>query len=220
MTESTHVDASSLASHWDRIYSSRPAEERSWHEPAPLRSLEGILDVAEWVDSPIVDVGGGDSRLVDLLLERGYRNVTVVDISEQALQHARARLGEAEALIDWVTADASAGMAPGEPTWSRAPFAVWHDRAVFHFLVEPARQEAYLDRLRASVSHGGHVVLATFDETGPETCSGLPVLRRSLGSLSQLMPEEFDLRSAGRFTHLTPWGTPQPFVRCTWQRVG
>ncbi|WP_239489690.1 trans-aconitate 2-methyltransferase [Luteitalea sp. TBR-22] len=219
MAESPRVGDSSLTAHWDRIYSSKTADECSWHEPAPIRSLEAILEVAEWVDSPVVDVGGGESRLVDLLIERGYRNVTVVDISEQALQRARARLGEAEGLVDWVTADVGAPVTPGEALWPRAPFAVWHDRAVFHFLVEPERQAGYLSRLAASVAYGGHVVLATFDETGPQTCSGLPVLRRSLESLSHVLPEAFELRSAARFTHLTPWGTPQPFVRCTWQRV-
>ncbi|WP_396625903.1 class I SAM-dependent methyltransferase [Luteitalea sp.] len=220
MSESARVDVPALTTHWDRIYTSKPAEECSWHEPAPLRALEAILDVAEWVDSPIVDVGGGESRLVDLLLELGYRNVSVVDISEQALQRARARLGEAEGLVDWLTADVGVPMASDEPPWPRAPFAVWHDRAVFHFLVDPAQQAAYLARLRASVGHGGHVVLATFDEHGPEQCSGLPVQRRSLEELSRVLSDDFELRAAARFTHLTPWGAAQPFVRCTWQRVG
>jgi hypothetical protein len=194
MSESARVDVPALTTHWDRIYTSKPAEECSWHEPAPLRALEAILDVAEWVDSPIVDVGGGESRLVDLLLELGYRNVSVADVGVP--------------------------MASDEPPWPRAPFAVWHDRAVFHFLVDPAQQAAYLARLRASVGHGGHVVLATFDEHGPEQCSGLPVQRRSLEELSRVLSDDFELRAAARFTHLTPWGAAQPFVRCTWQRVG
>lgn len=97
---------------------------------------------------------------------------------------------------------------------------VWHDRAVFHFLTTAAGQQAYVARVRASIAHGGYVILSAFDVTGPETCSGLPVVRRTLEDLSHILPDDFELCAAGRFRHVTPSGVHQPFVCCTWQRVG
>ena len=211
---------SSVAHHWDALYRGSLPEERPWYEASPSRSLEAVVDVAAWVDSPIVDVGGGDARLVDLLIERGYRNITLVDIAGTGLQIARTRLGAAASAVDWVQDDVGAPFEAGTALpWARAPFAVWHDRAVFHFLTSSASQQAYLSRVRASVAHGGHVILSAFDASGPETCSGLPVVRRSLEALSHILSEDFDLVSAGRFRHRTPAGVEQPFVCCSWQRV-
>lgn len=223
MAESSPVAPSppALASHWDHVYATTAPDRWSWHESAPLRSLEAIVDAAEWVDAAIVDVGGGNARLVDLLIDRGYRNLSVVDITATPLLLARTRLGEAEQLVDWITDDVGAPFGAGEAIpWRRAPYVVWHDRAVFHFLLDPAQQEAYINRIRASVAHGGHVMLSVFDTGGPERCSGLPVVRRSLEELTHVLPAEFDLCSAERFTHLTPSGEAQAFVRCAWQRVG
>lgn len=222
MAESVPGDspASSTADHWDAVYTRNAPDQLSWHESAPLRSLESILEAAPWVDASIVDVGGGDATLVDVLLERGYRNLTVVDIAARAIARAKARLGDDAELVDWVVDDVGAPFkVERTPRWAGAPFAVWHDRAVFHFLLEPARQDAYLARLQAMVAHGGHVILATFDVNGPERCSGLPVVRRSLEELSRVLPSMFELTAASRFTHITPSGVEQAFVRCVWQRV-
>lgn len=219
--EHGHVAPEPLAPDWDDIYRGKTSEQFSWYEAAPTRSLEAIAALAPWVDASIVDVGGGESRLVDLLLERGHRRVTVVDISTAALERAETRLGEAAALVSWIRADVGAPLDEAtEPLWPRAPFAVWHDRAAFHFLTMEEQQEAYVARVVRSVAHGGHVVIAGFDSTGPDRCSGLPVVRRSLHELSQVLPPEFELQEASRFAHVTPWGTPQAFAQCIWQRVG
>jgi SAM-dependent methyltransferase len=210
---------SSLAAQWDAIYAGNAPEQLSWHESAPLRSLEAILEAEPWVDASIVDVGGGDSTLVDRLLERGYRKLTVVDISPLAIARTQARLGASAESVDWVVEDVGAAFAGPEDGWPRAPFALWHDRAVFHFLTEASQQDAYMARLDAMVAHGGHVLIATFDARGPESCSGLPVVRRSLEALSRALPPAFELTAASRFTHLTPTGVEQAFVRCAWQRV-
>ena len=207
--------------HWDDVYA-RSADQWNWFEAAPTRSLEAILEVEPRLDAAIVDVGGGDARLADLLLSRGYRALTVVDVSWRALRLSQARLGEAADLVAWVEDDVGAALPEGEGlVWPSASYAVWHDRAVFHFLTSPAQQEAYLARLAAAVGHGGHAIIATFDAHGPESCSGLPVVRRSLDDLGRLLSEDvFELKSATRLTHMTPGGQSQPLVRCTWQRIG
>lgn len=210
----------SPTAHWDTIYQQKHADEMSWHEPAPGRSLDAILALAPPPGAAIIDVGGGTSRLVDLLLERGHENLTVADISPIALERARERLGDAASRVEWVVADLGADPdAPGEPVWARSPFAVWHDRAVFHFLTGPAQQDAYVARLLRLVARGGHVIIAGFDEHGPPRCSGLDVVRRGPEALSQALPSAFVPRTTGRFTHVTPWGAEQPFATCTWQRV-
>jgi SAM-dependent methyltransferase len=222
MAESISGDSPvpTLVDHWDAVYRGTAPEQLSWHESAPLRSLEAILESEPWVDASIVDVGGGDATLVDLLLQRGYRNLTVVDIAAEALARAQARLGDEAELVDWVADDVGAPLDVARtPRWPRAPFAVWHDRAVFHYLRDPAQQQAYIARLEAMVAHAGHVILATFDATGPDHCSGLPVVRRSLEGLSRVLPSAFELTAASRFTHITPTGAEQAFVRCAWQRV-
>lgn len=207
--------------HWDAVYERKSLEDMSWHEPDPARSLAAIVARCPAVDAAIVDVGGGASLLVDRLLAHGLRNVTVADISRAALERARDRLGEAAALVDWVVADVGAPYDPGrEPAWARAPFAVWHDRAVFHFLTTPAQQEAYVARLLRLVAPGGHVIIAGFDAHGPLRCSGLDVVRRSVEALSTVLPPPFVLHASGRYTHVTPSGVEQPFATCTWRREG
>ena len=208
-----------LTRHWDRIYTENASAACSWHETEPRSSLEAILACAPDPTASIVDVGGGESRLVDLLLARGRRRVTVVDISARALERARARLGEAAEVVQWVAGDVAVPPIDPRDGWPGAPFAVWHDRAVFHFLTTDAQQHAYIARLRASVPAGGHVIIAAFDETGPERCSALPVVRRSPASLSRVLPPEFVLTASSRFAHVTPWGASQDFARCIWQRV-
>jgi len=195
--------------HWDTVYQTRTPTEVSWHQDNPARSRDLIRRSGISRSAPIVDVGGGASRLVDYLLADGFTNVTVVDVSAAALQYARQRLGPAAERVTWVETDIMT-FSPGRR------FKLWHDRAVFHFLTEAAERQRYLTALRAGLAPRGHVVMATFGPGGPERCSGLPVRRYSAATLAAefggfvLVEEEQEL-------HVTPAGTGQQFQYC-WLR--
>lgn len=192
---------SSRSEHWDCTYTGRAAEQLSWFEPEPWVSLELIDALAARPDEAVVDVGGGKSRLVDELLRRGFSDVTVLDVSSVALEAVAERIG-ANTGAEWVVADVLA--------WRPARrYALWHDRAVFHFLVDPGEQAAYLDTLDAAGA--ARVVIATFAPDGPETCSGLPVARYGPEDLERLLVG-FDVVDARRVVHVTPWGADQPFT--------
>ncbi len=192
-------------SYWDERYRATTPEERSWTEPSPTSTLEILdrLDLAP--DAPVVDVGGGASRLVDALLERGFSDLTVLDLAESALAEARARLGAAAGRVTWVGADVTA-WEPGRT------YALWHDRAVFHFLVEPSARAAYRERLEGATVPGSYAVLATFAPDGPDTCSGLPVTRWAPAELAAEIGDAFEPLLEGRREHVTPWGSTQPFT--------
>lgn len=167
--------------------------------------------VALTKDSEIVDVGGGASELVDRLLDRGFERLTVVDISDSALNVAKTRLGPRAHKVKWLAADARDLHLP-----QRVDF--WHDRAVFHFLTQPADQEAYLARLREAVRPGGHVLMATFGPQGPEKCSGLPVERYDAEKLSRRLGPDFELERSMQRVHTTPCGFAQQFTYCLFHR--
>jgi SAM-dependent methyltransferase len=160
-----------------------------------------------------VDVGGGASTLVDALLDRGFERLTVVDLAASALGAARARLGPRADRVTWLEADAR------ELRLER-PVDLWHDRAVFHFLTEPADQDAYFSSLRAAVKPGGHVIIATFGPRGPEKCSGLPVERYGARRLSERLGPEFGLLRSLETVHTTPAGATQEFTYCLFRRAG
>jgi molybdopterin-guanine dinucleotide biosynthesis protein A/SAM-dependent methyltransferase len=200
-------------SHWQDVYQSKTSDAVSWYTPHLTQSLAWIDAMALDRDAPIVDVGGGASTLVDDLIERGFSAVTVVDLSQAALDTARARLGARGDQAIWLSADATALPIPG------ASVAVWHDRAVLHFLHGPDR-DAYIGQLRRAVRPGGHVVLATFAPDGPERCSGLPVQRYAPGALAALVGEGFEHVAEAREVHLTPWGSEQRFVYVWLRRSG
>jgi hypothetical protein len=157
-------------------------------------------------------VGGGDSRLVDYLVERGLRCVAVLDVSSSALQRARQRLGPVSSTLAWIEADVTR-------EWSVAPRDIWHDRAVFHFLTTPEDQARYLARLRDVLKVQGSAIIATFALDGPEKCSGLPVARYSSESLAERLGPAFALVDARRHGHDTPWGTTQTFQYSRFLRV-
>jgi SAM-dependent methyltransferase len=191
-------------SHWQNVYLSKGEQEVSWTQLAPEPSLGLILNYAPSATASIVDVGGGASRLVDALAGRGYESLTVLDLSEAALAAARERLGARAAQVQWISADAT--------KWQPAkPFDLWHDRAAFHFLVDAADREAYLDRLRSGVKPGGHAIIATFALDGPEKCSGLPVQRYDPAALSRTVGDAFELIADQPHRHVTPWGAVQSF---------
>jgi SAM-dependent methyltransferase len=185
----------------------------SWHQENPARSLELIERTGVGVDALIIDVGGGSSRLVDGLVDRGYTNLSVLDLSSTALAYAQERLGNRAGMVDWIQADVTEYPFDGS-------FDVWHDRAVFHFLVDPADRGHYVDRLEAAVRPGGHAILATFSLDGPEQCSGLPVQRYSAESMSLALGLGFEAVSFEEEAHITPTGITQHFLYGHFRRHG
>jgi SAM-dependent methyltransferase len=197
--------------HWERTYARRPADEVSWFQREPAPSLAMIAATGVGRDAAILDVGGGASSLVDHLLHRGYGRVTVLDVSGGALEIARARLGASARGVDWRVEDITRWSPPEHG------FDVWHDRAVFHFLVEAADRDAYLRALDRGLRPGGHLILATFAPTGPERCSGLPVQRYSPEALQAVLGPGYRLVESRPEAHVTPAGVSQDF---TWCRFG
>ncbi|MCC8941577.1 class I SAM-dependent methyltransferase [Bradyrhizobium sp. Arg68] len=191
-------------SHWQTVYQTKGEQQVSWSQADPQPSLRLIESAAADRHASIVDIGGGASRLVDALLARGFDALTVLDLSEAALRRARERVGAAESTVRWIAADATVWQPP-------QPFDVWHDRAAFHFLVEPRDREAYIERLHRGVRTGGHAIIATFALDGPEKCSGLPVQRYDAGTLSRTIGPAFELIAEVPHQHVTPWGAMQSF---------
>jgi ubiquinone/menaquinone biosynthesis C-methylase UbiE len=193
--------------HWEQVYRSKPADAVSWYQEHATRSLE-MIDAVGGRDSRIVDVGGGASTLVDDLVAEGFRQVTVLDLSESALAVARARLGAKAGMVRWIAGDIR------EVALPERAFDIWHDRAVFHFLTDAADRAAYVRQVMRSVKPGGHVIVATFGPDGPERCSGLPVKRYSADELHHEFGPAFELVEHASEPHATPWGTVQHFVYC------
>ena len=198
--------------HWDTVYRTKAEQDVSWFEALPHVSLQ-LLDAAGvTADTCVLDVGGGDSRLVDHLAARGLECLAVLDVSGAALGRARARLGASAAIPIWIEADVTAD-------WSLKPMDVWHDRAVFHFLVASDDRARYRAHLLRTLRVGGSAIVATFAPNGPETCSGLPVQRYSAASLTEALGDGLELQDAVPHLHTTPWGTTQAFQYCRFTRV-
>jgi SAM-dependent methyltransferase len=194
----------SRQAHWEDVYTKKGETEVSWFQEKPTHSLELIELVGATPASSIIDIGGGASRLVDHLVDRAFDDVTVLDLSEAALQAARARLGIRADRVHWIPADATIW----EP--ERA-YDVWHDRAAFHFLTEERDRAAYSERLERGVRIGGHAIIATFALDGPEKCSGLPVMRYNPDTLARTLGRAFELIDSRRHAHATPWKSDQSF---------
>lgn len=198
--------------HWQHVYRTKAESDVSWFESLPAVSLQLLESAGLTRDTCVIDVGGGDSHLVDVLAARGLDCVAVLDVSETALARAKARLGPAAGALVWIRSDVAAD-------WSLKPMDIWHDRAVFHFLVDPADRAAYLRQLRRTLKSNGTVIIATFAPEGPDRCSGLPVARYSPESLATELGPDFRLMESVRHTHVTPWGTAQAFQYSRFARV-
>jgi SAM-dependent methyltransferase len=199
--------------HWQHVYATRAPEEVSWHEQSPQTSLELIDASGVAGDAPIIDVGGGSSRLAGELLRRGYSDVTVADVSGTALERARGELGEGATRVTWVEADVR------DHDFGRS-FELLHDRALLHFMVEEHDRAGYLATLRRSLAAGGHLIIATFGPDGPTQCSGLPVRRYGAEAVSKLLGPEFELLSTRLREHTTPSGRSQQFHYAHLRRNG
>jgi SAM-dependent methyltransferase len=193
--------------HWERLYATRDISEATWYQGRALRSL-AMIEAVAGAPSRILDVGGGASTLVDELFARGWRDLTVLDISATALDIARARLGNEARHVRWIQADITRVGLP------HAKFDVWHDRGVFHFLTDAARRAAYVAQLRRAVRPGGHVIIGAYGLDGPRYCSGLPVMRFTPDTLHAELGDAFELVEQVEERHRTPGGATQGFVYC------
>jgi 2-polyprenyl-3-methyl-5-hydroxy-6-metoxy-1,4-benzoquinol methylase len=198
------------AKHWQEVYQTKAAGDVSWYAPHLTHSLDLITQLTS-PTSQVIDIGGGASTLVDDLVRAGYQNLTVLDISPQPLELARLRLGSDGASVTWMVADVTRAQLPA------AHYDLWHDRAVFHFLTDPADRAAYAEKARQSLKPGGHLLIATFALDGPAKCSGLDVVRFDARSLAEQLPG-FALLREGRITHVTPGGNQQQFLQCLFRR--
>lgn len=199
--------------HWEKIYNTKEEKDFSWFQPYPKTSIEFIKLFSLPKNARIIDIGGGDSHLVDALIELGYTNIHVLDISAKAIERARQRLGEQAKIVNWIVSDVT-------EFESGIQFDFWHDRAAFHFLTSEDQICKYLDIVRKSLSPDGYLVLGTFSEKGPEKCSGLEIKQYSEKSMSSLFEKEFKRIKCIEENHSTPFNTIQNFVFCSFQKKG
>ncbi len=197
--------------HWESVYTTKGENQVSWFQDSPALSLD-LIDLAHpSLQSAIIDVGGGASRLVDALLVRGFQNVAVLDLSETALAKTKARLDHQTTQVQWIVADVT--------KWCPTQiYDVWHDRAAFHFLTSEADRASYAERLNKAVRTGGCVVIGTFALNGPKRCSGLPVQRYDSQSLAAILGQDFELIDSRLHDHSTPQGANQRFQFSTFRR--
>jgi 2-polyprenyl-3-methyl-5-hydroxy-6-metoxy-1,4-benzoquinol methylase len=194
--------------HWEKIYTTKAPDAVSWYRPHLETSLSLIERAANGKSASIIDVGGGESTLVDDLLAHGYENITILDISQAAIEATKKRLGAAAERVRWLVADIT------EIELEPRAYDVWQDRAVFHFLTAPEQRIAYIRQVARAVKRGGHVIVSTFGPEGPTKCSGLQVVRYDAESLHDEFGERFRLVESFKELHDTPFGTTQQFLYC------
>ena len=207
------MEIESRQAHWENVYTRKGEREVSWFQENPAPSLELIAELKAPPDAAIIDVGGGASRLVDNLIETGFRNITVLDLSASSLEAAQTRLGGRSAKVHWIVTDVMSW----EP---QQAYDIWHDRAAFHFLTEASDRAAYIARLGQALKIGGHAIIATFAPDGPDRCSGLPVVRYDAASLGQALGPAVKLLHTQRHEHTTPRGSLQVFQFSVFRRQG
>lgn len=195
-------------SHWEKVYQTKAPDAVSWYRPHLERSLDLIKRSVSSREASVIDVGGGESTLVDDLLNPSLSNLTVLDISATAIDATKKRLGSRASQVSWLTGDITNIELP------KHQYDVWHDRAVFHFLTEPEQKEAYVRQVSSSVKAGGYVIIATFGLEGPLKCSGLDVTRYDAETLHDVFGGDYCLIDSATELHDTPFGTTQQFLYC------
>ena len=206
------MNSTERTAHWQAIYDVKPLDTCSWYQPIPTTSLDLITAMSLPQDAPILDVGGGDGFLVDDLLARGFTDVTVLDISSKAIERAKDRLGEDASRVKWIVADVTTF----EPD---RPYALWHDRAAFHFLTSSQDRKAYLKALRVGTSDASKVIVATFSTNGPTKCSGTVIQQHDDVSLKETFAADWTPIRTFSIEHVTPSGAVQEFVFGVFQRT-
>jgi 2-polyprenyl-3-methyl-5-hydroxy-6-metoxy-1,4-benzoquinol methylase len=197
-------------SHWENIYQTKNLQDVSWYQPVPETSLAFFTDNHVPKDAAIIDIGGGDGFLVDHLLDLGYTDVTVLDISAHALERAKLRLGKRAKAVTWIESDVTAFKPERQ-------YDVWHDRAAFHFLRETEGINYYVSLLKEHVSAGGFVFIGTFSEQGPTKCSGIEIHQYNEQDLSGLIADKYHKIKCIYTDHLTPFNTIQSFIFCSFK---
>lgn len=197
--------------YWDNIYRAKSEKEVSWYQETPTKSLELIAELGLAPNDSIIDIGGGDSYLVDHLLAKGYKNISVLDISSSALEKAKIRLGEDSKLVKFITSD----ITKFDP---QEKYKLWHDRATLHFLTSAEDVSIYLEITSRAIAEDGFLIVSTFSKSGPEKCSGLPISQYSDSDLKALFEKYFTNIKCFEDSHSTPWGTGQNFVYCGFKR--
>jgi ubiquinone/menaquinone biosynthesis C-methylase UbiE len=197
--------------HWEKIYNTKELKDVSWYQPVPETSLDFIRQFNISKTAKIIDIGGGDSLFVDYLIEQGYEDISVLDISESALERAKVRLGVKANKVKWIVCDVT-DFVPTEQ------YDFWHDRAAFHFLTSEKDISSYVDTLRSFLKPGGVLVLGTFSEKGPEKCSGLEIKQYTETSMTDRLKWIFDKIKCITVDHLTPFNTIQNFIFCSFRK--
>lgn len=200
----------SYKAHWEKVYETKSPQEVSWTQAVPETSLRLIRETNVAKDAAIIDIGGGDSKLVDFLLVDGFTNLTVLDISANALDRAKKRLGEKADLVQWIVTDIN----EFKPT---KQYAIWHDRAVFHFVTEEVNIKRYVDMVSKYTSE--QFILGTFSENGPLKCSGLDIKQYNQEKLNHLFGHSFDFTTSFTEDHTTPFDTIQNFIFASFKRI-
>ncbi len=195
--------------HWETVYETKNPNEVSWTQEVPKTSLDFITSFGLNKQARIIDIGGGDSKLADHLLEQGFENITVLDISTKAIEKAKKRLGENAQKVNWIVSDIT-------DFETETTFDIWHDRAAFHFLTTKEQIEKYLNTARKSVS--GYMIIGTFSENGPTKCSGLEIKQYNNETLTAVFDNDFEKISCITEDHITPFDTKQNFLFCIYKR--
>jgi 2-polyprenyl-3-methyl-5-hydroxy-6-metoxy-1,4-benzoquinol methylase len=201
-----------LETHWETVYQTKDTTKVGWHQTKPQISLDFIDKGHLPKNASILDVGGGDSKLVDYLLADGFQDITVLDISETALEKIKKRLKERQVQVKFVVSN----ILDFNP---KAKFSLWHDRAVFHFLTGKRDHQEYLSLVEATIDSGGYLIIATFSKSGPSVCSGLPVQQYDIKDLEEFFSPAFLLLEGINYDHITPGGSPQNYSVCLFQRI-
>ena len=197
-----------VRTHWEKIYTTKASDQVSWYRPHLETSLALIQRSAVEHTASVIDVGGGESTLVDDLLEEGFQNITVLDVSQAAVDVNKKMLGERAERLRWIVADIA------QVVLKPRAYDVWHDRAVFHFLTAPDQRASYVRQVARSVKPGGYVIVSTFGPEGPTKCSGLDIVRYDADSLHSEFGEALQLIESWKEVHQTPFGTTQQFLYC------
>lgn len=197
--------------HWENVFSTKSPNEVSWTQDYPTTSMNYLENLNLSKTANIIDVGGGDSNLIDALLEKGYQNIWVLDISEAALERAKNRLGDKANKVHWIVSDITAFN-------TVIKFDFWHDRAVFHFLTDAISIEKYVTLVGKSIAENGNFLLGTFSENGPLKCSGLEIKQYSENAMKNTFKEKFNTVKCFTENHLTPFETIQNFQFCGFKK--
>lgn len=198
--------------HWEHIYKTKQLQEVSWFEPVPHTSLDFIKQLNVPKSAKIIDIGGGDSFLVDYLIELGYNQISVLDISAAAIARAKQRLGKQAQLATWIVADITE-FDPSEK------YDVWHDRAAFHFLTDNEERKRYVQTAHSALRENGAMILGTFSPDGPKKCSGIDIMQYDASDLEEQMSPEFEMLTCTNTNHNTPFNTTQNFTFCRFKKV-